>query len=110
VAPSLPPSTRSGRRYDIVLEEHVASDLRVFPGDEQIASAGGQEVGHIGASPALHDRRHPLLEQQALEELGLGLVVRPPDLHEIRQPRGFRFAAFSNLAAHHAPGPAAAST
>ena len=43
---------------------------------EHVARPGGEHVGHVEAARAAQHRRHALLEQQALDELGLGLVAR----------------------------------
>ena len=51
-------------------------------GDEHVARAGGEEVRDVEAARAADQRRDALLEQQALEHLGLGLVARPGDPHQ----------------------------
>ena len=46
-------------------------------GDHDVARAGGEEVRHVEAARAAREQGDALLEQQALDELGLGLVARP---------------------------------
>ena len=48
-------------------------------GHQHVARAGGQEVRHVEAGAAAQHAGHALLEQQPLDELGLGLVARPRD-------------------------------
>src|SRR4051794_15094415 len=69
-------------RGERVRAEEVAR--RVGPGcrHEDVARAGGQEVGDIEAARAPHERRDALLQQQVLHQLGLGLVARRGDGHE----------------------------
>ena len=52
-------------------------------GHHDVARAGGEHVGDVEAARAAQHRRHALLEQQALDELGLGLVAGAGDAHEV---------------------------
>ena len=73
---ALPGRTGLGR---LVRAEQLAGEGGAGGGDEDLARAGGQEVRHVGAAGAAHERRDALLEQQALHHLRLGLVARPTD-------------------------------
>ena len=52
-------------------------------GHEHVARAGGEEVRHVEARGAAQHAGDPLLEQQPLDELRLGLVLGAGDLHEL---------------------------
>jgi hypothetical protein len=60
------------------LQQHVARRPRARGGDHHVARAGGEHVRHVEAARAAQHRRHALLEQQALDELGLGWLRAPP--------------------------------
>ena len=63
--------------------EQLARDRLAAARDEHVARAGGQEIGHVEAAGAARERRHARLQQQALEQLGLGLVAGRGDTHEL---------------------------
>ena len=48
------------------------------PGHRRVAPAARKEVGHVEAGAAAHHARRSLLEQRALDQLGLRLVRRRP--------------------------------
>ena len=62
--------------------EHLARGLLARGRHEDVARAAGQEVRHVEAARAAGERRDALLEQQALDHLGLGLVARGGDAHQ----------------------------
>ena len=74
----------AGSRRGVARGRRGARARRRAPedGDEDVARAGGEEVGHVEAAGAARERRDALLEQQALDELRLGLVARPGGAHE----------------------------
>ena len=51
-------------------------------GHHHVARAGGEEVGDVEAGAPPQHARDPLLEQQALDELSLGLVARAGHAHQ----------------------------
>jgi acyl-homoserine lactone acylase PvdQ len=65
------------------LQQHVPRGVDPRARDEHVARPGGQHVGDVEAAGAAQHRRDALLEQQALDELGLGLVARAGDLDEL---------------------------
>jgi hypothetical protein len=64
------------------LEQHLAGGVGAARWDEHVAGPGGEEVGHVEPGRTLDQARHALLEQQALDELGLGLVAGAGRPHE----------------------------
>ena len=50
---------------------------------QHVAGPRGEEVGHVEPGAATQDARHTLLEQDALDQLGLGLVAPAGDPHEL---------------------------
>src|SRR4051794_20260148 len=70
------------RRAQVGLQQHVAGDRDARGGDQDVPRAGGEEVRDVEARGAAQRGGHALLEQQALQELGLGLVVRAGDLDQ----------------------------
>lgn len=67
----------------LALQEHFTRRLDTRLGNQHITGAGDQEVRHIKASGAPQERRNALLEQQALDEFRLALVVCAEDLDEL---------------------------
>ncbi len=57
------------------LEQHLARRVDARGGYQDVARAGREEVGHVEAGAAAQHARHALLEQQPLDELGLGEVA-----------------------------------
>jgi hypothetical protein len=51
--------------------------------DHHVARTGGEHVGDVEPARAAEHGRHALLEQQALDELGLRLVARAGDADEV---------------------------
>ena len=60
--------------------EQRARGLGGGAGDEDVARAGGEEVGDVEAAAAPLEARDPLLEQDPLDQLGLGEVAAKPTL------------------------------
>src|SRR5215208_4467709 len=56
---------------------------RRMPGTSTSRGPGGEEIGDVEATCSAEHRRHALVEQQSLNELGLGLVTRGGDLDEV---------------------------
>ena len=52
-------------------------------GTSDVAAAGGEEVGDVGAACATQERGHALLEEHPLDHLGLRLVGRADDADEL---------------------------
>src|SRR5436190_14335955 len=50
---------------------------------EHVAPARGQEVGNVEADAPPEDARDALLEQQVLDQLGLGLMTRSGHAHQL---------------------------
>jgi hypothetical protein len=67
---------------DLGLQQHVTGGVVAGLRDHHVARARGEHVGHVEAARAAQHRRHPLLEQQSLDELGLGLMARAGDAHQ----------------------------
>jgi hypothetical protein len=65
---------RAGRQK-VGLQQHLTGGLEPGLRHHHVARAGGQHVGHVEATRALQHRGDALLEQQSLDELGLGLVA-----------------------------------
>ena len=57
--------------------EELAGGVQAAGGDHDVTRAGGEEVGHVEPARAACERRDALLQQEALDELGLGLIARP---------------------------------
>ena len=76
---------RTGARSSITAAASSVSRATSTPdgGHHHVARAGGEHVGHIEPGGPPQQARHPLFEQQRLDEFALGLIVRPRDL---RQP------------------------
>jgi len=68
---------------EIPLEQHVARHLDPGLRDEYVARPNGEELGHVEPARSAQDGRHPRLQQEALEKLRLGLVLRAGDLDEV---------------------------
>ena len=60
------PAARSGDGGRLGRAEDLARGVGAGGGDEDVARPGGQEVRHVEAAGAAHQRRDALLEQQAL--------------------------------------------
>ncbi len=75
-----------GRDGRIDLED-LARELDAGLGDEDVSRPGGQEVRHVEAAGAARQRRDALLEQDPLDQLGLGEVARD------RHPHGLAASA-----------------
>jgi len=56
----------------------MEANLAVCRGRD-VPGAGGQEIGHVETGAAPEKARHPLLQQQPLQQLPLRLVRRPGD-------------------------------
>ena len=63
--------------------EQLPRRLEARLGNQDVARAGGEEVGHVEAARAPLIARDPLLEQDALDQLRLGLVARERDLDRL---------------------------
>ena len=89
--PSRTPSSRAGRstagpawaRQQVGLHQDVARGRQARGRDEDVAPAGGEHVGDVEAGRAARHRRDPLLQEDALHHLGLGLVLGADDAHEL---------------------------
>ena len=64
------------------LEQDLAGGRHRRLGDEHVTRPGGEEVRDVEAGAAPEHAGHALLEQQPLDELGLGLVARPRHSHQ----------------------------
>ncbi len=64
-------------------QQRLARDLDSGGRHHHVARAGSQHVGHVEPRGPAQQARHPLLQQQRLDELALSLVGSPRDL---RQP------------------------
>src|SRR5919106_24808 len=71
------------RLIRVTLAQDVSRDGDVGRGDEHVTRTGGKELRHIETRRASDDRGHVRIVQQALEELGLGLVVGVGDLDQV---------------------------
>ena len=65
------------------LEEDVPRRRGSGGGNQHVARAGGEVVGYVEPGRAPQHARHALLEEQTLDELGLGLVAPAGHAHEI---------------------------
>ena len=68
---------RAAARGALRVAEELARGVRARRRRRDVARAGGEEVGDVEAARAARERRDALLQQQALDQLGLGLVARP---------------------------------
>src|ERR671916_253700 len=76
-------SAMASARTQAAGAEPLGGGGRAPGGGEDVARARGEEVGHVEAARPAHGRRHARLEQQALQQLGLGLVLRGGDADEL---------------------------
>ena len=73
----------AGGGRQVGLEQHLVRGLRAGGRHQHVARAGRQEVRHVEAGPAAQHARHAPLEQEALDQLGLGLVAAAGHAHEV---------------------------
>src|SRR4051812_501958 len=79
----------AGSGGEVGLQQDLAGGLGPRLGNEHVARAGREEVRHVEAGCAAQDARHAPLEQERLDELGLGLVAAAghPDELALRERR-----------------------
>ena len=71
------------RGRELGLEQHVTGRFGARLGHEHVARAGGEIVRDVEARRATQNARHPLLQQQVLDQLRLGLVAPTGHAHEL---------------------------
>ena len=85
VTPETDPAVLLGQRVElggqrVGVAEQRPGRLDPGLGHHHVARARGEHVRDVEPALAAHHGRDPLLQQQALDQLGLGLVSRPGDL------------------------------
>jgi hypothetical protein len=73
----------NGVREDLLAEEQLAGRLDCDLRDQDVPGPGGEEVGNVEAPCPFHDARDPLPVEHALNQLRLGLVLRPGDFDQL---------------------------